>query len=239
MLLQCENGSAPWEEGARYAAASWLLPETLESLLELNELCLALLAEQAAASGATAGRVLEEVGALWRSLDAPARRRAAACPYLLLDAGFADRERWRRAALPQVGDAEQPPYAAFFTLARAIEVGRLVLTYAWHLARSQPSAARLLLGMRASCAALIARYTLRHIHRLAEGHPEWLRPRWAEQPAVWRELLLAAASGEARPLEQAHMHGVTLLAAEWCVARATSPAGTASTAPSLRSPARP
>jgi hypothetical protein len=239
MLLQCEIEDRPSGEAAR-AAAEWLRPETLESLLELNELCLALLAEQAAASGAAAGTLLGEVGGLWRSLDAPARRRAASCPYLLLDAGLADAQRWRRAALPpQVGDAEHAPYAPFFTVARAIEVGRLTLTYAWHLARAQPSAARLLLGMPAPCAALIAQCTLRHIHALAEGHPHWLRPRWATQPGVWRALLLAAASGEARPLEQAHMHGVTLLAAEWRAGAATSPAGTASTAPSLRSPARP
>ncbi|HYL03156.1 MAG TPA: hypothetical protein VEU54_07025 [Steroidobacteraceae bacterium] len=239
MLLQCEIEGRPSDEDAR-ATGAWLRTETLESLLELNDLCLALLAEQAAASGAAAGTLLGEVGGLWRPLDGPARRRAAACPYLLLDAGFAERERWRCAAPGQVGDAAHVPYGSFFTVPRAIEVGRLILTFAWHLARSQASAARLLLGMPTPCAALIAQYTLRHIHALAEGHPHWLRPRWAGQPAVWRELLLAAASGEARPLEQAHMHGVTLLAAEWRrAARATSPAGTASTVPNLRCPARP
>ena len=91
MLLQCESegrGDGP--------TTGWLRAGTLESLVELNELCLALIAEQAAAHGATGSALLRQVGELWRELDAPARRRAAACPYLLLDAGFADTARWRR-----------------------------------------------------------------------------------------------------------------------------------------------
>ncbi|MGH7749514.1 MAG: hypothetical protein ACREQ5_32825, partial [Candidatus Dormibacteria bacterium] len=131
------------------------------------------------------------------------------------------------------------PYGSFFTVPGAIEVRRLVLTYAWHLARTQGAAARLLLGMPAPCAALVGQCTLRQIHALAEAHPEWLKPRWPARAQVWRELLLAAASGEAGALEHAHMHGLTLLAAESRSAAATSPAGTASTAPSLRYPARP
>ncbi|HXO15764.1 MAG TPA: hypothetical protein VN835_05430, partial [Steroidobacteraceae bacterium] len=62
MLLQCETEAAG--EGASLVAG-WLRPETLESLLELNELCLALLAEQAAARTAPASLLLRQVGELW------------------------------------------------------------------------------------------------------------------------------------------------------------------------------
>src|ERR1700682_5004113 len=82
MLLQCETEDPG--EGAGLVAG-WLHPETLESLVELNELCLALLAEQAAARTAPASLLLRQVGELWRVLDAAARRRAAACPYLLVE----------------------------------------------------------------------------------------------------------------------------------------------------------
>ena len=99
-----------------------------------------------------------------------------------------------------------------------------MLTYAWHLARSQSAAARLLLGMPDPCAALIAHLGLRQIQALAEAHPEWLRPRWPTRVRVWRELLLAAAAGEALALERARLHGLTLLAAE---ARGSLPARTA------------
>jgi hypothetical protein len=194
--------------------AGWWRPGTLESLVELNELGLALLAEQAVARGAAGNLLLRHVGELWRRLDGPARRRAAACPYLLLDAGFADPSRWRALPSPQVGDAGRAAYASFFTVPGASEVARLVFTYAWHLARSQAAAARLLLGMPATSAALIGRYTLRQIQALAESRPEWLRPRWPTRVQVWRELLLAADAGESAALERARLRGLMLLAAE-------------------------
>jgi hypothetical protein len=195
-------------------------------------------------------------GALWRTLDPLARRRAAAVPYLLLDGGFADRERWRHSAAPQVADSGRAACPAFFTVSGTVEVARLLFTYAWHLARAEGAAARLLLGMPPGCAALIADLSLRRIHTLAERHPEWLRPRWPAHPELWRELLLAAGSGEARNLAGARLHGLRMLAAEARRAagavpaavdagraagapRLTSPAGTTSTVPSPRSPARP
>lgn len=212
MLLQCERNGG--ERPGVTPAAAWLRPETLDSLLELNELGLALLAEETAVRGADAAMPLAAAGELWRTLGAAARRRAAACPYLLLDAGFADPQRWRRVTTWQVGEIAEAGYAAFFSVPGAIGVLRLVLTYAWHLARTQGTAARLLLGMSAPCAQLIAQCTLRQVHALAEAHPEWLKPRWPTRPQVWSEVLLAAASGDARALECAHLHGLTLLAGE-------------------------
>lgn len=211
MLLQCETEDGAAGEGTHL---TWLRPGTLESLVQLNEACLALLAEQAAVRGAPASPLLRQVGELWRELDAAARRRAAACPYLLLDAGFADPLRWGTSPAQQVGDAGRIPYAAYFTVPATAEVARLVFTYAWHLARSQGSAARLLLGMPAPCAALIGHYTLSQIHALAETRLDWLKPRWPARVQVWRELLIAAASGETPALERARLRGLTLLAAE-------------------------
>ncbi len=254
MLLQCGmDGDAG--EDAR-CAASWLGAATLESLAELNELSLTLLAEQAAAAAGQPAALLREVGTLWRTLDREARRRAAAVPYLLLDGGFADRERWRQGAAREVADPSRGSGPAFFTVPGTIEVARLLFTYAWHLARAESAAARLLLGMPAGCATLIAGCTLRHMHTLAERHPEWLRPRWPAHAPLWRELLLAAGTGEPRALARARLHGLTMLAAEarraagvvpatgraaGAAARVplTSPAGTTSTAPSPRSPTRP
>jgi hypothetical protein len=204
MLLHCGK-----EDGG-----CWLRAATLDSVAELNELGLALLAEQSAVRCGGAG-ALQPLGELWRALDGAARRRAAACPYLLLDAGFGDPARWRPApGASQVGDAATERYARYFTVPSATEVARLVFFYAWHLSRSQPVAARLLLGMAPASVASISRHTLRQIQELAEAHPEWLRPRWAARVQVWRELLLAAGSGEPLQLERARLRGLTLLAAE-------------------------
>ncbi|HWW31763.1 MAG TPA: hypothetical protein VNY70_00220 [Steroidobacteraceae bacterium] len=257
MLVQCGMDGGAGEEPRR--AAAWLGAATLESLAELNEAGLSLLAEQAAAVTAEPRALVREVGALWRTLDTAARRRAAGAPYLLLDGGFGDPERWRHGAAREVADPARAGHPAFFTVSATVEVARLHFTFAWHLARAQSAAARLLLGMPPGCAALIAGCTLRRVHTLAERHPEWLRPRWPSRPELWRDLLSAAAAGEGRAFERARLHGLTMLAAEARAAagappaasaagrmaaaparpRLTSPAGTASTAPSPRSPARP
>ncbi len=213
MLLHC--GSEEDTTDAPAARSCWLGAGTLESLAELNELALVLLGEQPLGRGASSAW-LQPLIELCRSLDAPARRRAAACPYLLLDAGFGDPARWRPASGgSHIGDAGTADrYSGCFTQPGGLEVARLVFTYAWHLTRSQPPAARLLLGMPAASVAMIGRLTLRQIQALAESHPGWLRPRWPARLHVWRELLLAAASGEALALERARLRGVTLLAGE-------------------------
>jgi hypothetical protein len=195
------------------AGGGWLSSVTLASLAELNELALALLAEQAAARSC-GNPLLQMVAELWRTLDASARRRAADSPYLLVDAGFADGLRWQAAAGPQVGDAGDRLYATYFSTPGAPVVARLVFTYAWHLVRSQRAAAQLLLGMSATSAAAIARHTLPQIQALAEGRTGWLMPRWPTRVGIWRELLVTAAAGEPAALKRVHMRGLTLLAGE-------------------------
>jgi hypothetical protein len=215
MLLRCEDGTIGlMEPGGVPAGPGWLRVETLECVAELNEMSLTLLAEQAAARPPPVGAPLARVAELVRHLDSAGRRRAAGCPYLLLDAGFADLRRWHAVAAGQVADGAEGRYAPFFTVAAALEAARLVLTYAWHLARTQPAAARLLLGMPAACASALGGCSLRQVYTLAERHPEWLRPRWPARTAVWQELLAAAAAGEGEALQRARLHGLTLLAAE-------------------------
>lgn len=216
MLLRCGIEGSGVSESA-LLAPGWLHPETLDSLLELNEMSFALLAEQAAARPAPGADLVAAVSSVWRRLDAAARRRAASCPYLLLDAGFADPQRWGGTAGAQVSDVREgpPPY---FTVRGALEAARLVFTYAWHVSRTQPAAARLLLGMRAPCAAALGHCSLRQAFALADSHAAWLRPRWSTRPEVWQELLAAAACGEEAALERARLHGLTLLAAESRVA---------------------
>jgi hypothetical protein len=201
------------KEGAD-AGGGWLSSVTLASLAELNELALALLAEQAAARSSCGKPLLQMMAQLWHTLDASAQRRAACCPYLLVDAGFADGLRWQSAALPQVGDSGDRAYAAFFSTPNAPAVARLVFTYAWHLVRSQGRAAQLLLGVSATSAAVIGRHTLPQIQALAESHAGWLTPRWPTRLTVWRELLLAAASGEPAALQRVQLRGLTLMAGE-------------------------
>jgi hypothetical protein len=172
------------------------------------------LTEQALTRGAHAQPVLRELIDLWRSLDSGARRRAAGCPYLLLDAGFADPGRWRSLSRFEVQERERPYFGAFFTVARTAEVARLVFTYAWYLARTQSVAARMVLGMPAHCASLLSGCTLGQISDFAQRNVDWLRPRWPARIHVWRDFLTTARTGDAAALEQVRMHGLQILAAE-------------------------
>jgi hypothetical protein len=196
-------------------AQPWLGDETLAALSALNEQCLGLLMEEAAARDAAGAHpLLRDLAELWPKLDAPALKRAAACPYLLMDAGFADPPRWMWAHGHQVLERGRGPYAPFFTVPRTATVMRKVLTYGWHLAQSRESAARLLLGMSAPCVKLVGACTLSQLDDLAEKHPAWLQPRWPQRVRIWRELLLAATKGEGTSLQQARLQGLRILAAD-------------------------
>ena len=192
---------------------SWLHAETFEGLAEVNGKCLELLSEQARTRAIPTHPMLRELGDLWRTLDPAARRRAACCPYLVVDAGFSDSRRWRSLSDLTV-HARPLPYGSFFTVPRVTEVTRLVFTYAWHLARSHSVAARVLLGMPPETANLVASCTLPQISELAEQNSSWLRPRWPSRVQVWREFLTTAAIGEGLALERARLHGLQLLAGE-------------------------
>jgi hypothetical protein len=206
MLLQCEIQDA--EAIGDAGAASWLRANTIESLIELNESCLALFAEQASAGGDSA--LLGQFSGHWRLLDAAGRRRAASCHYLLFDAGFADARRWQY----PTPETDSRRGGAFFTVPGTAALVQGVLLFGWHLARCQRTAAQLLLGMPASSVTLIARCTLGQVRALAAGHPEWLQPRWLRHPRVWRGILTAAGGDDPSDLTRAHLRGQTLLAAD-------------------------
>jgi hypothetical protein len=201
--------------GRIWKAQSWLRTETLESLAELNEQCLELLCDQARARHMQIVHPLMlELRELWLSLDKEARRRAATCPYLLVDAGFLEARRWAWARGYHVRERNRSLHGHFFTVKKTVSVARLVFAYSWHLARSQYAAARLLLGMSAQCAELIGSCTLRQITELAERHPEWLQPRWSGRISVWRELLIACSANDTTALERVRVRGLQLLAAD-------------------------
>ena len=215
-MIELQRGALESQDAA-WADQSWLRTESLAALAELNEQCLELLCEQAAA--AVTGRprppLMTQLEPLWRALDAPARRRAARCPFLLVDAGLElGSDRLASGALGvrerDWGRLPDP----FFTVARTVSVTRLVLAYAWHLVRSEGAAARLFLGLSRVCAASFAACTLRQVMQIAENDPGLIKPRWPHRVHVWRELLGAAVGADPLALEQSRMRGLQLLAAD-------------------------
>jgi hypothetical protein len=200
--------------------AGWLRRETLESLTEVNHRCLGLLADQALTLGPQGEAPLRQVGELWRALDERARWQAAACPYLLVDAFFGEPQRWQRVRGPRVGDGFGEPYASFFTVPQTVAVARMVFVLAWSLVIGHAPGARLILGIHPQCASFLGACTVAQVHELAERYSGWLRPRWLKRVRLWRQMLVAAAEGDAVTLERSRMQGLQMLAAEaWDAAR--------------------
>lgn len=202
-----DGGPNNWEQ-------PWPCTETLKTLAELNEQCLELMKEEALLRTSPAPSIFRELVDLWAQLDGTSLQRAAACPYLLIDAGFADPYRWKWVGANGVGDREPIAYGSCFTAVRTTNVAHQVFTNAWYIARTQPMGAPVFLGMPPHCASLLKACSMRQITELANQHVDWLRPRWAGRVPIWQDLLEAAISGDALELEMARMHGVQLLAHE-------------------------
>ena len=191
-------------------------------LTTCNEQCLELLADQALRPLAPAPPMFRELAGLWKQLDAASRRRAAACPYLLMDAGFCDPYRWQwlsdqlANARSGVKDTLRAPvvFGRFFTAPSLIEVARQVFMTAWYIAQTQPLGATLYLGMPSYCVSVLRTCSMLQLMNLADEHAVWLRPRWPGRPKVWRQLLAAGISGDPADLQMARLHGVQLLAME-------------------------
>lgn len=201
------SGHGPWAAGSPR--------EGIETLPELNEFCLQVLAEQArvGCTHATVGKIAQR----WLALDAPARGRAASHPYLLFDAGFSDPQRWRNLERGQVNDTPPATYETVFTVSQAVAATELTFVYAWSLVRRHAVQARLALGMHPLCVEWIAAHSILAAHQLGRRLWMWLRPRWLNRPEFWEELLRGAAEGGAAHL-RVRVQGIRLLAAETAAA---------------------
>ncbi len=150
----------------------------------------------------------------WRRLSGAARLRLASCPFLLVEAGFAQPEVWAR--LPNLGVHEAMPLRALLARRSALPAPLLhrVLLLAWHMARANRSKARIALGMSGTCAGVIACCRLTDLEALAERRPGWIRPRWDQQAELWGAWLAAAANDSPLELERLQLWGLQMLAAE-------------------------
>lgn len=181
-------------------------------IAELNAQLLELLRARAAGGGAgDMAPPLVTLAPLLQRLGEPAIQALARCPYLMLDAGFSRPDYWGGAVNEQVdtrGGGWLAPIIDPDMVRRAVVLG-------WHLARANPYAARLSLGMTPHCARLIARMRLRDLELLVGRRATSSRLRWEDRPAVWHQLLEAAVAGSIGRLEALQLRGLQLLAADY------------------------
>jgi len=174
-----------------------------------------------AVTGAACEPVPRLVSALrqsWCALDRASMQRLADCPYLLLDAGFAAPARWDAAALSldrHGAVMDGGAVRGYFGGAAGVALLRRTLSLAWHVARSNPLSARMMLGMSGECVERIGASGLMHLEALAEVSPSWMVPRWEAQPLIWRQMIQAAIGGSDAALRRVQLRGLQLMAALW------------------------
>lgn len=102
--------------------------------------------------------------------------------------------------------------------------------FAWHLNRSSPLSARLMLGLKPAQASVLANLVPWQLCQLVALQSAPPVPRWRSNVCFWPELVRFAGSEHSLRLTVAHLLGLQLLAAE------AGPAGQATRHARLRGP---
>jgi hypothetical protein len=149
----------------------------------------------------------------------------AATPYTLYSLGFEDENFWASICADSI---EGIPSTVVHRYASALHTTaqyafcNLALFHAWHVAATNPMAARVLYAMPYTTAEKLAATPLWQITCIASRHAALLMPRWPTNPAFWPDLIRFAAAKDVRRLTTARLLGVQLVAAELEVACALS-----------------
>lgn len=183
---------------------------TLKPLGEVNERCLELLMQDARSGRSGAFPLTVLLRGLLIGLSPETRARAAGRSLLLVDLELSNVPWWQSLLANPMRSAPLPPWRGSFPKPYAVPLARATLIVAWQSLRSDDSAA-CPMGIAQEVAPLIAELTLTDIERIAERRYRWLRPRWEDQPSVWRQLLRSAQSADARGARDFNLRGLQLL----------------------------
>jgi len=155
------------------------------------------------------------------ALPASALPALAATPYTLYSLGVEDESFWASICASAIDGA---PSSVVHRYARTNGAStqqafcELAIFHAWHVAATNPMAARVIYAMPYTTAQRLAATPLWQITRIASSHAVLLMPRWPTNPAFWPDLIRFAAAHDMRRLFPARLLGVQLIAAELEVA---------------------
>ncbi len=193
-------------EALSATAPRWIRSQSLDLVHQLNEHCLELLADVAAAD---AGSDLPLVAAnrdLWARLGPEARRRTALLPFVILDLHFTDEAWWQRAIsapAPTLHETESENWLPPKLSERLVQE---TLMFAWQMARSDRTAAQVSFAMHPTVAAMIGQLTPGQVRAIASRASGGIHVRWEQNGRFWRELLFAAESGNDEAIAELHLH---------------------------------
>jgi hypothetical protein len=186
----------------------------LETLYEVNERCLEALVNMARAPTTSPLPLVNQLRDSLRSLGPEDRKRASQRAFLLVDMEFGDLDWWQAArSMPSRRSRPSSGHKCFARQA-AVPLARCTLILAWHCTRSNLDAACVLLGLARPVAQLLATIPLAAIDQIAERQWAHVQPRWHDHPVVWRQLLLAATSADAKDNHAFNLLGLQLMTGE-------------------------
>lgn len=207
-LVETSPGSPPsWAEASSPSAA------ILRPLHELNERCIDLLVQAARTERPEAFPIVIQLRGILQGLSPEIRTRAARKAFLLVDLEFTNETWWQMLRSHPIRPAPLPSWRGSFPRGAAVPLARATLMFAWHSLRADRNAA-CLLGMSPTVAMVIAGLSLTDIDRVVDRRFRYLRPRWEDRPAVWRQLLQAAQSTDIRRTRDVNLRGLQLLVGE-------------------------
>ncbi len=156
---------------------------------QLNEQCIDLLCELAATSSdQEPPQFVLQNRDLWRLLEAEARRRVAAFPFVIVDIRFKDPDWWREiSGRHPMSPTDSTPFSDL-----ALET----LLFARQAAREDIGVAKAMFAMTAPVASRIASLTLHQVRTIALSSTQELRVRWDSDWEFWHDLLMASRSGD-------------------------------------------
>jgi hypothetical protein len=183
-----------------------LTAELIHRLRELNEDYLELLITADRSSNGLPERIQNEL----RKSTSDARQRIATAAFSLYSLGFEDQQFWRSALRPESRSLSER-YVCASAVAQSSFI-ELALFHAWHIAVSQPIAARVVYGMPAPIIESVSHAPLWQLRRIAIEYPGLLMPRWPLNPCFWPEIVRYAKAGDLRRLHTVQQLGHQLIA---------------------------
>lgn len=190
-----------------------LTNDLLARLGDLNRDFLELVIAEHAAGVGGVRRLSERVIDALASCSQESRRALASTAFSLYSLGFEDQHFWRSAV--RIG--EQPIDARYGMLSSAVMQSafcEIALVHAWHVAVTQPFAARVMYGMSAEIIEFMRLIRLWQLKRIAAEYPGLLTPRWPANPCFWPDMAKFARAGDWPRLATVQRLGLQLIAVE-------------------------
>ena len=186
------------------------------ALTEVNERCIELLVNAARSDARPPFSFVTSLREILRSSSPAIRRKAASRCYLLIDMELADPEWWRTVLQRPDRTPRSGRWADGFPRRTAVPLARATLMLAWQGVRTDTDVACAVFGMHRKVAEVVNSMQLSDIDRISDRHFRCTKPRWADRPSIWRELLLSARAEKPAAARDVNLHALRLLANDGC-----------------------